>query len=174
MLRYILCLALLGSPCITLAGDAEIIKSFERNDYEAFEELYEQAENKSLHVTRRGTVTPFLFLSLYVKDPRFFEKILSEADLNAAGDWGMTGLHGTATLCDFERAKALVQRGADLSQPTDGGSTPLHIAVSAKCYEVAKYLIEAGANRYATDRQGRTPADIARALGDNKLEALLE
>jgi len=173
-IRLLLGITLLILPAYAVVGETEIIRAFARNDYETFERLYNALDDKSLYVTKDGTVVPFLFLTLHVEDPRFFEKALEEADPNAAGDWGMTPIHETVTLCNLERTQALIKKGADANHPPGDMNTPLHMATLMSCYDVAEYLLSIGANPAAKNNRGQTPADIARKLGDGKMRALLE
>src|SRR5690606_28465234 len=84
---------------------AALIEAFSNNDYELFLKLYEASPDKSKVIDENGLAYGLLFLSFYAEDPRFFERLIAEADPNAESTDGYTALFEAASFCDLQRAE---------------------------------------------------------------------
>jgi len=157
----------------------EIMNAIYTEDYQAFANAYNQIENKQrLYFTKghfRGMELGYLSLSMYLSDPRFFNLIVNYADPNEANYFGLTPLFLAPDLCDVNKAKKLIGKGADVNYAIKAsGATPLHLVVGTHCYGLASLLLEHGANKRAKTKKGKTAYDFALRSGNKKMIALLK
>lgn len=173
-IRLLLLLIVFVTFNVVHAGEDTLLKSFESNNYESFLRLYEASPDKSKVIDKDGHTYGLLSLSFYVEDPRFFERLIVEADPNVASEGGYTALFEAASFCDSSRAERLVEHNADVNHVSEGGLTALHLAVLSSCYSVVEYLLVAGAFPDVATFQGKRPVESARNLGDGRMVRLLE
>lgn len=95
------------------------------------------------------------------------------ADVNAATEWGVTGLTAAARGGHVDCVRLLIDTGAALDTRTWDGMTALFVACSSKRTDCALRLIEAGADVDRATADGRTPLFAAARNGDSESVAKL-
>jgi ankyrin repeat protein len=95
------------------------------------------------------------------------------ADVNKAGDNGMTPLICAATNNHGRVAELLVQKGAAKDKASRGGTTPLMAACCHGHMAVATILLDNGCNGDLVDNRGRTALHWAAARGDVEVAQVL-
>ena len=156
-----------------------IMNAIYTEDYQTFADVYKQIENKErLYFTKghfRGMELGYLSLSMYFSDPRFFNLVLNYTDPNEANYFGLTPLFLAPDLCDINKAKKLIEKGANVNYAIKAsGATPLHLVVGTHCYGLTSLLLQHGANKRAKTKKGKTAYDFALRSGNKKMIALLK
>merc|ERR1712216_1080666 len=97
----------------------------------------------------------------------------SQADVNAADEWGLAPLHYAAQHGACNVVRCLIEDKAAVS-PLDGlGRTPLHLAAQHGRLEVVQELTSLGADLAVPDRRSRSALAIAEAFSQREVAAAL-
>ena len=82
------------------------------------------------------------------------------AQIDKAGEYGMTALHFAAYNGHLEVAKLLLTKGAKIDLPDNKGQTPLHYAAKYGESEVVELLLNNKARIDLPNNEGKTPLQI--------------
>lgn len=108
----------------------------------------------------------------YSRLPEYSGITLAEVDqISLFGD---RPINLAATRGSVAEMETLLAAGADLNSPGEHGYTPLHNAVEQGAKEAVEWLIAKGANRFAINDWGMSASDLAAALGESVIAALLK
>ena len=91
--------------------------------------------------------------------------LAQEADVNAAGEDGLTALHAAVHAERLDVADALLRAGARASAKDRYGLTPLYLASLNGSVPLIQRLLDGGADPNATDPGGETPLMTATRTG---------
>ena len=95
------------------------------------------------------------------------------AQIDKAGEYGMTALHFAAYNGHLEVAKLLLTKGAKIDLPDNKGQTPLHYAAENGKSAVAELLLNNKAKIDLPDNKGQTPLHYAAKYGESEVVELL-
>ena len=84
------------------------------------------------------------------------EHLSKGTDIDFKNKEGLTALHITSLLGQYEVAKLLIRKGANVNIKGNDGGTALHTATFLGQYKVAKLLIQSGADVNARNNNGKT------------------
>ena len=119
--------------------------------------------------------TDILMNCIYSDDIKVVEYIFSkypDLELNNQDIEGMTPLHISIELCNFEIFSLLIKKNAHVNIFNNSGDAPLHTAVTLGLTEFVKTLIGAKAETKLVNDKGNTPQKLAEYLKDNAKEII--
>lgn len=91
---------------------------------------------------------------------------------DAQGAHGLPVLYYPVLSGEQETAHLLAEHGASVNGG-EGVSTPLHAAAMTGRAEMARWLVDNGASLEAQDYSQKTPAEVAAAMGNDDVHAVL-
>lgn len=145
-------------------------QAFLDEDYNKFKSLYLKTNNKDYFSNNNGSTIGYIDFSILKKDSRFFSLTIQHGNPNFPDNLDITPISTAATICDLDKAKALVTKGANINHTSKVlGVTPLHAAITEDCYDVAEYLVNQGAINFPGNERVPSPLDTAIMSKDNRM-----
>lgn len=164
---YISCI----SPVFCFDTDSDNTgQAFLDEDYNKFKSLYLKTNNKDYFSNNNGSIIGYIDFSILKKDSRFFSLTIQHGNPNFADDLDITPISTAANICDLDKVKTLVRKGADINHVSKVlGVTPLHAAIIEGCYDAAEYLVNQGAINFPKTDQAPSPLDTAIMSKDDRM-----
>ncbi|MCP4325552.1 MAG: ankyrin repeat domain-containing protein [Psychromonas sp.] len=158
----------------------EITAAIYSENYDSFSKAYKQVENKdSIMLTEgymKGVVVSYLFWTIDVKEPSFFDLVVEHSDPNIPDESGLTAIFIASFNCDLDKAQKLIAKGSNINFTLKGsGLTPLHSVATSECYSLANLFLQHGADKKATTNMDKlTPYDMAVKSGYSRMADILK
>ena len=95
-------------------------------------------------------------------------------DVNVRDTDGSTPIMAAVTCSRLSVAKYLVLRGADVNAKNNSHADAMILAVVARNHSMASFLLKSGFDLASSrSAKGRSPPEIAKSIGDKRMERLL-